>query len=174
MENHEILLAEDCPSESFVGEHFRAQFHNAAEYARLYPGQRAPAQPCLPQLQGGFLLDSIRRRLAMRAGKALPHAPGGALRGYVDEAGPARATGWAQDEAAPEAPVCLDVLADGKLLARTLANHYRADLQAAGLGSGRHAFEFMLPTGTPGVITVRRACDGAGLALTEAALNRAA
>ncbi len=63
-----------------------------------------------------------------------------ALRGYVDDIGPRCIEGWAQDVDAPEAPVCLDIYAGGKLLGQALANLYREDLAAAGLGSGRHAF----------------------------------
>ena len=52
--------------------------------------------------------------------------------------------GWAQDAAAPERPVRLEIFADGVLAARVLANRHRDDLAAAGLGSGRHAFRVPL------------------------------
>jgi hypothetical protein len=48
--------------------------------------------------------------------------------------------GWAQNTDAPEAPVGLDIFADGKLIGQVLANSYREDLKRAGLGTGRHAF----------------------------------
>ena len=66
----------------------------------------------------------------------------------------------------PEAPVRLDVYAGGRLIGQTLANHYREDLQHAGLGSGCHGFEFMPPAGlTFGLDTVEvcRSLDGAAL-----------
>ena len=47
----------------------------------------------------------------------------------------------------PEAPVCLDIYAGGRLIGQTLANRYREDLMRAGLGSGRHSFEFTPPAG---------------------------
>jgi hypothetical protein len=75
--------------------------------------------------------------------------------------------GWAQNEAHPEAPVCLDVYADGRLIGQALANLYRADLAGAGLGSGRHAFAFTPPEGmllVPGSVEVRRSMDGGALA----------
>ncbi len=72
LESHEIIFAENCPAETFMGEVFRAQFHNAAEYARLYPDSRAPAQMCLPRLDSGFQLLAIQRRIAARAGIATP------------------------------------------------------------------------------------------------------
>ena len=69
----------------------------------------------------------------------------GTLRGHIDAVSPRLIEGWAQSVDHPEASVCLDVYAGGELIGRTLANRYREDLQAAGLGSGRHAFTFELP-----------------------------
>ncbi|MDD2796340.1 MAG: hypothetical protein PHE40_10925, partial [Acidocella sp.] len=104
-------------------------------------------------------------RLAARAGIELA-AGDGALRGYVDVAGPRRCAGWAQAEAAPEAPVCLDIFVDERRAGRVLANRYREDLRTAGLGSGNHGFELDLPEGLHGTIEVRRASDQAVLPLS--------
>jgi len=49
-------------------------------------------------------------------------------------------------------------------VARVLANQYRADLRAAGLGSGNHGFEVALPDWVTGEVEVRRAGGGARLA----------
>jgi len=46
----------------------------------------------------------------------------GPLRGYLDQAGPGFCFGWAQDVCAPEEPVCLDIMADGRGIGRVLAN----------------------------------------------------
>jgi hypothetical protein len=81
--------------------------------------------------------------------------------------------GWAQDEAAPEAPVVLDIARAGRRIGRVLANRYRADLRQAGLGSGCHAFRFALPPGE-GEITVTRAADGTMLPLTDSATQAVA
>ena len=80
--------------------------------------------------------------------------------------GQVRAAGWAQNIDTPEVPVCLDILADGRLIGRVLANSYRDDLKRAGLGSGRHAFDFRPPPGvvfTPDAVEVRRSLDGVAL-----------
>jgi hypothetical protein len=88
----------------------------------------------------------------------------------VDVAGPDRVCGWAIDRGAPETPVPLDILIDGRRVTRVLANRYRHDLRAAGiLGSGCHAFEVQLPQGMSGRIEVRRSTDLAPLAYTDAA-----
>jgi hypothetical protein len=173
LETHEVIFAENCPAETFMDEAFRRQFHNAAEYAALYPGQQAPGLMCLPRLDDGFALEAIRRRLAARAG-IREGGKAGPLRGFVDQVGEGVCTGWAQDLANPEVPVCLDVFVDGIRVARVLANHYRADLRDAGMGSGCHGFRALLPAGVEGRLDVRRAGDGCALSLTEAAFAWAA
>ena len=103
----------------------------------------------------------LKARIDARAGIAPHHVAPGRLRGSIDETGP-RLRGWAQDEAAPEAPVELELLCAGRAVTRFLANLYREDLRAAGQGSGCHAFELALP-GLKGALTLRRISDGAVL-----------
>ncbi len=172
-DTHEVIFAEKCPAETFRDEAFRGQFHNAAEFDAFYPDITESQTPCLPLLEQGFALDAIQRRLALRAGIAEATASG-ALRGYVDVAGPEICAGWAQDLAAPDAPVCLDIFSAGKRIARVLANFYREDLHSAGIGNGQHGFEVTLPQGTALPLEIRRTSDGAALALTEEAGARAA
>ncbi len=146
LENHEILLAESCPAESFLALNLRNQFHNAADFARLYPGVR-PAHPVLKRCESGL---------------ALPHklARPGPMRLHVDICGPEILAGWAQDLAVPETPVVLDILSAGRRAARVLANAYRADLRRAGIGNGCHAFEVRLPA-LPETLQVLRAGEEA-------------
>jgi hypothetical protein len=175
LEEHEIVFAEGCAAETFFDADFRNQFQNAAEFYALYPDAQAEAKlPCAPRVEAGFHLQAIQLRLAERAGIVLPAAKNGVLRGYVDQVGPRAVTGWAQDFSAPEQPVCLDILLNGRRVARVLANQYRADLRQAGIGSGRHAFEWRVPAGFSGRFEVRRSADQAVLALTEAACAMAA
>ncbi len=175
METHEIIFAENCPAETFMGENFRQQFQNAAAYAQLYPGEAAPDSMCLPPLDSGFQLHAIQQRIAARAGIDVSAAPErGQLRGYVDQAGPKICSGWVQDITEPEAPVCLDITADGRTVGRVLANLYRADLQEAGYGTGYHGFELLLPSGITGRIDAVRPADRVVLAWTETASAQAA
>ena len=67
--------------------------------------------------------------------------------GRVDSASRDVIAGWARDTLSPEEPVALQVLDNGALIARVLANRYRGDLKDAGFGSGRHAFEWRAPGG---------------------------
>ncbi len=166
LETHDVIFAEGALSESFLDDDSRAMFHNAHEYQALYPDAAASvAQYCAPRLDDGYEVAAVWQRIALRAGLTPSADPrrAASLRGYVDAIGPRCIEGWAQDKEAPEAPVCLDISADGKLLGQTLANLYREDLAQAGLGSGRHAFRFEWPPGFTLALTtieVRRSRDG--------------
>ncbi len=95
--------------------------------------------------------------------------PIGNLRGFVDRITRECVSGWAQSLDHPEAPVCLDVVAGGLLLGQVLASGYREDLKQAGMGSGHHSFEFVLPPEivvAADEIEVRRSLDGTALELT--------
>jgi GT2 family glycosyltransferase len=60
--------------------------------------------------------------------------------------------GWVADRLAPSSALAVEVLADGKLIARQPANKFRGDLAAAGIGQGYHGFTIGLPA---------MLCDGA-------------
>src|SRR6202034_3973290 len=93
-------------------------------------------------------LETIRRRIALRAGSTSnEETTPGDLRGFVDRITPHVIEGWAQNVDHPEAPVCLDIYAGGRLIGQVLANRYRDDLERAGLGSGCHGFAFTPPDG---------------------------
>jgi hypothetical protein len=167
LDEHEVLVAEGLGAESFYDDGSRREFANAADFWTRYPLDRPGV--ALARMEDGFGLEAIRRRLAARAGILPAGGLPGALRGFVDRVGAGVISGWAQDEAAPEAPVCLDVFADGRRIGRVLANAYRADLRAAGMGSGCHGFALAAPL-FAGRVEVRRTADGAVLAMTETAL----
>lgn len=157
---HEILAAEGAWVESFIETGCRQKFHQAEGLSQ------PPQAPFALPLREGFVLEAIRERISQRAGIPVPAPALGPLLGFVDIAGPGLAAGWAHGGSA--CPVCLDVLLSGRLAGRVLANRMREDLRRAGYGTGRHGFEFTLPPGA-GAPVVRRAADGAPLALTLAA-----
>ena len=72
-------------------------------------------------------------------------------------------SGWACDSADPGRPVALEILNERSVIARVLANRYREDLETAGIGDGRHAFQVQIPGGLAPlerhVIRVRSARD---------------
>ncbi len=171
LETHDVILAEGTPSETFIDDDSRGIFHNAHEYRRLYSEEHvAPAHYFAPRVDEGYELETIRQRIARRAGlSAGNEATPGALRGFVDRVTPHLVEGWAQNADLPEVPVCLDILAGGTLVGQALANRYREDLKHAGLGSGCHSFAFRLPSGLSparNVIEVRRSLDRAVLPLS--------
>ncbi|MGO9700164.1 MAG: Hint domain-containing protein [Xanthobacteraceae bacterium] len=172
LDSHDVLIAEGALAESYIDDDNRLLFHNAHEYREKYPDQViGPAQYYAPRCDSGYELETVRQRIALRAGLLTggEAAAVGNLRGYVDRITGECVAGWAQNLDHPEAPVCLDVLAGGLLLGQVLANGYREDLEQAGVGSGCHSFEFMLPPELVVAldeIEVRRSLDGVALELT--------
>jgi len=171
LETHDVLLAEGAASETFIDDDSRGMFHNAHEFAALYPADAAGnvfAAYCAPRIDAGAVLDGIRRRINRRAGIAMaePKTLGG-LRGQLDRISDGTIYGWAQNLDYPSVPVCLDIVIGGVTVAQTLAALYRADLAAAGIGDGCHAFEVRLPQALSGAqshtIEIRRSADGESL-----------
>jgi hypothetical protein len=169
LETHDVIVAEGALSETFIDDDSRAMFHNARDYAVLYPDAATmPARYCAPRCEEGYEIETVRQRLALRAGllRSADAPRIGPLRGYVDNVAPRSIEGWAQNADNPEAPVCLDIYAGGQWIGQVLANHYRDDLEQAGIGSGCHGFTFAPSAGlelTPKSVDVRRALDGSRL-----------
>ena len=97
------------------------------------------------------------------------------LRGNLDIVTLHSVAGWAQDDAEPDVPVSLLVIDNDQLLGRILANRHRPDLEAAGIGNGRHSFELDFPKALSPfeqhVIRVCREIDGADLAQSPVTLE---
>ena len=169
LESHGVIYAEGAPAETFLDCGSRGRFHNAADFAALYPGA-VPAKPrfCAPVIERGRKLAAIQKRLTHRAeqvGGLIPQS--GPLQGCLDRADRWVISGWAALPQHPGIPVRLQVLDHGAVIATAIANEYRPDLDAAGIDGGRHAFHLQLATPLdPFVqheIAVRRASDGAPL-----------
>ena len=164
LDTHDVLIAEGALSERFIDDDSRGMFHNAHEYRTLYPAVATITRYCAPRLDEGYEVEAIRQGLAVRAGLESSNeaARAGTLRGHVDWVTPHIIEGWAQNGDHPEAPVCLDIFAGGRLIGQVLANRHREDLQHAGIGSGHHSFAFTPPAGlvfTPDAIEVHRSLD---------------
>ena len=167
--HHAVLSANGAPAESFLDDDCRNQFQNAASFYATYPDAE-PMAEYAPRLEDGFALQSIQDRLALRAGVFPSAEPIGVLRGFVDQVGLGRITGWAQDCDSPEEPVALEIVVGTTPVLCVLANAYRADLRQGGMGSGCHAFDVTLDFALEGPVTVRRVADGAVLPFTASAV----
>lgn len=96
--------------------------------------------------------------------------------GTVDEVTPGRIAGWAWEADQPDASVMVDIFDGDEHLASVRAGLERPDLQALGMGNGRHGFaiEFgpsVLPLAQHR-IHVRRQADGAELHRSPWTLRR--
>ena len=69
LEQHEVILAEGAPAESYVESDNRGGFQNAHEFSALYPDDAQPSlRDCAPRLQAGAAgLVAIRAALSQRA-----------------------------------------------------------------------------------------------------------
>jgi hypothetical protein len=172
LKRHDCVIAEGTWSETYAdGPGLRAQFHNAAEFAALYPDYQTPAaiSLCAPRPLQGAALDRALRTVVARA--ALGTVPG-RLHGCVDRVeADGRIHGWAHDAAHPDLPVLLQVRLDGEMIGSVLACDARADLAKAGFGRGHCAFVFDAPVSLPpaalGSLRIERASDGAKLRMSE-------
>ncbi len=69
LDTHDVLLAEGAPSESFIDDDSRGVFHNAHEFAALYPDTPLSDGFCARRVEQGAQLEAIRRRMAVVAGE---------------------------------------------------------------------------------------------------------
>ncbi|MGU3330814.1 Hint domain-containing protein [Methylobacterium mesophilicum] len=164
LDRHDLLLAENTPAESFLAAPgLRRQFDgiSAADVESVQI-------PYAKRVEQGRELKELRRRLIIRAGLSVEPIRFGNLQGSLDlceiHGGDLRVAGWARDAAHPNGPVCLDIIVDGAIAAMTLAEVYRPDLAAAGVGKGQYGFDIGLG-GLPGLdqtqtVEVRRSADG--------------
>lgn len=178
LDSHDVLLAEGCPAESYADIGTRGHFDNAAEFHALYP-DTGPTPFVTPLTEHGEAFEAVRVRLAARAGLDLPDPAGlaGTLAGAIDLADHDAVAGWAW--AGDTAPVRLEVLVNGAVVSRVLANAMRRDVRDAGHGDGRCGFHLQglaLPRHRAHRIEVRRAADGAmlGARVLDAAPSLAA
>ena len=92
---------------------------------------------------------------------------GGTLVGQLDTADRRMLTGWAALAQDPGVPVELEIVDNGAVIGTAVANRYRGDLDAAGIGQGRNGFELRLAKPldpfVEHVITVRRTFDSRAL-----------
>lgn len=112
------------------------------EEKRLMGGYLAHGAPLLT---GGVPRRTASGRVLEMPARSPTRA--GALEGHLDRIENAWVLGWAWHSGRPGAPVEVEVLLDGEIVLRAPAAQYRADLERAGKGEGRHAFQLALPEG---------------------------
>ncbi|MBR0559824.1 Hint domain-containing protein [Neokomagataea anthophila] len=159
LESHDVIFANDAPSETFIDDDSRGMFHNAHEYKALYPEVEAGLPHyCAPRLEEGAELQVIRDRLvALCDGSVVSVID---VEGFVDVVTRDTVAGWARSLDHAEA-VTLDVIINGHVVGQVTANQPRADV------GGDVGFTFVLPQALAAherhVIEVRRVQSGAAL-----------
>jgi autotransporter passenger strand-loop-strand repeat protein len=141
------------------------------------PGGLAPdvAHRITGETEDGTQLGGELTLAAIAVGPADGEAAG-LLRCHVDLVERSRVLGWAVDEAAPGVAVAVQIVVDGVVAARVLANRYRRDVAEAGLANGRCAFEHCFtPPLSPAVRhVVELRCEASGQLLAEPCVVEAA
>jgi hypothetical protein len=78
-----------------------------------------------------------------------PVLPGKAVEGWIDHIEGRKVSGWAWCRSQPDMPVEVEIRFNNRTLATTRADGLRQDLARAGVGDGRHAFQFLLGEPVP-------------------------
>jgi Protein of unknown function (DUF616) len=65
--------------------------------------------------------------------------------GFLDSIRLGTIFGWAHNRSDPNSSVVVQVVINGDVAGFSLANQYRQDLEAAGIGKGCHGFQFAIP-----------------------------
>jgi hypothetical protein len=72
LDDHDVLLAEGVPAESFLDDGSRNVFANAGDCPPSVSDDLHPAGYCAPRIEQGFQLEAIRRHIgAIRSGQTL-------------------------------------------------------------------------------------------------------
>jgi hypothetical protein len=83
--------------------------------------------------------------------RAKPAPANSSLCGFVDRAEEGKLAGWAADLDNPDHAVVVEIREGDKLIASAVADVYRRDLELAGVGHGRHAFQCSIPASYSGL-----------------------
>ena len=87
LKHHDVIFASGAPAETFIDCDSRGMFHNATEFAALYPDAASRAWAfCAPRIESGAVFDKIRRDIDTRAG--LTGAEAGSLGSLRTVSGP--------------------------------------------------------------------------------------
>ncbi len=155
-------VAEGAPAESFVDRDSRMMFHNAAEFAALYPDAE-PATATLRDAGRGWR-SGAPHLAADRGSRGHRRGQGVAARTASMRCRAERG-GLGGGEVARRSGSPLSV--DGMPVARGLANRFRPDLAASEIGRGWHGFRILLARALdpakPHRVSVRREADGVEL-----------
>jgi hypothetical protein len=112
--------------------------------ALLPPGANAA---CACQAAAGRECLSLLSAGALTAPASDLTSAVGSATGILDEAGCRQISGWAWNPHRPGDRLSIELLSDGEVVGRVLADTFRPDLRSAGIGRGDYAFAVPTPAG---------------------------
>jgi phytanoyl-CoA hydroxylase len=124
--------------------HFDATLARVFEFVGVEP---APVEPRLQKLARRSPKQQLSNFDELQAafhGTEFARFFGMGFEGYVDRIEDGWVAGWAFCSFSPDEPVDVQLSLDGTVIGTWTADLYRPDLEAAGKGNGRHAFEIAL------------------------------
>ena len=98
------------------------------------------------------------------------------LVGFADTMSLTEIRGWAWDPETPDIPIAIELLDGDACVLKVMADLYRPDLQASGIGNGSHGFLIATPAAifqkSRHFVRIRRASDGVDLSNSGQWLSR--
>jgi len=136
-------------------------------------GSAPPSVGVGPRPKPQTVLSAPLPQATAETGRAAPVGPR-VIQGFVDILTFQQLKGWVWCPAQPHETMTIRVSADGKVLARVIANSHRPDVEKAGYGTGRYGFDltsdFHPPFGSC-LITVEDDATGTALGNSPARLE---
>ncbi|MFC6791438.1 Hint domain-containing protein [Methylobacterium komagatae] len=167
--NHDLVLAEGVAAETYYDDGQRDRFDNYdGNGSDLDPNKALTREGSVrPLIIEGRQVAEVRAWIDARAHylghppiydvkqRAPQHLHDGMIAdssvvstkidGYLERVSREQISGWAWFPEQPHASVVLELVLDGDVVATFPADQYRVDLHFAGIGTGRHAFNFRMP-----------------------------
>jgi phenylpropionate dioxygenase-like ring-hydroxylating dioxygenase large terminal subunit len=125
--------------------HFRTLFRPIPKRSQV-----TPPHSVVHRGNGGVhLFPVMQAKAPSRRRKLVDLFPSTNYRGHIDVVRDGHVLGWAQDGSQARRRLVVEIYAGGVLLGTVRANLFRQDLVAAGIGDGKSAFSFALPSPAP-------------------------
>lgn len=150
---HELIIANNVLVDTSISPDTIGMFENNIEYYRLYPSATmGNIFYVSPRLEVGSQIKHIRHKINLRSGVFQNEIEDNLFIGFLDYADRREIYGWAYSPQDPFMPLQVELLNGNNILASSIANIYRPDVERCGFCNGRYGFKFILPGPLPSTI----------------------